>query len=39
MSVANRRFRVSSFFALMTQWIAALRYDGGFERKNSHASG
>ena len=32
-SCASRRRRVSSRFALMTQWAAARRYDGGWAAK------
>ena len=37
MSVARRRTRVSSFFALMTQNPAVYRYPGGCAEKYAHA--
>ena len=39
MSLPRRRARVSSFFALVTQCVTFLRYDGACSWKNSQAPG
>jgi hypothetical protein len=38
MSVASRFWRVSPFFALVTQYVVVRRYPGGRDWKNSHAA-
>jgi hypothetical protein len=37
MRAASRRCLVSSFFALITHQLAVRWYQGGWDRKNSHA--